>query len=70
MPKLRIRVFVCMSILFAAVALFPNVANVKSLKTERLNPLRSSIGTTGILTADGTDPVPRPIPQTPLGMAS
>ncbi len=48
--------------LFAVVALFPCIANVSCLSGGKSNVHSSPITSPAVLTADGTDPVPPPIP--------
>ena len=56
--------------LFAVVALFPCIANVSSLNGGKSNIHSSPITSPAVLTADGSDPQPNPVPLPWLGITS
>ena len=62
MSRSKMRGALCMLILLAAVALFPNVANIQLFVGGNLNSPSSRSEDSAILRADGGDPQPRPIP--------
>jgi hypothetical protein len=55
---------VCVVSLFAAVALFPTMADTESMKAGKLQSHSSQANSAAILMADGGDPQP-PIPIPP-----
>ena len=70
MSKAKIQVALCMLILFATVALFPNVANAGFFIGGKLNPPSSPIDGKSFLMADGSDPQPRPLPLPWVGLTA
>ena len=73
MSKAKIQVALCMLILLAAVAHFPNAANAGFFIGGNLNPPSSPVDSKPTLEADGSDPQPRPIPlppRPPAGLAA
>ena len=70
MSKLKVLFILCMVVLFAVVAVFPNLGNAGSFVGSKLNGAASYATPIEILTADGTDPQPPPMPLPPLGVAS
>ena len=60
MSKPRIQGALYTLVLFTAVAVFSSVVQVSSLNAEKNNLTASPVKGAGILTADGTDPYPRP----------
>lgn len=60
MSKPRIQGAFYTLVLFTAVAVFSNVANVGSRNAEKIHAGPSFNGSNAILTADGGDPYPRP----------
>jgi hypothetical protein len=70
MTKLRIQVALYMFVLSAAVAVFSGVVPVPFLNAGKHNlPAIQSNGTVTLM-ADGSDPVPGPVPLPWLGEAS
>lgn len=61
MSKLKVLFIFCIVILFAVVAVFPNLGNAGTFQGSQLNgaPSATSIQ---VLIADGGDPVPPPRP--------
>lgn len=49
-------------VLSAVLALFPTIANVSQIGAGKLNQDVSRAKSPTVLTADGTDPMPSPIP--------
>ena len=70
MSKLKVLFVLCMVVLFAVMAVFPNLGHAGSFHGSQLNGASSSATPIEILTADGTDPVPPPRPLPWLGVAS
>jgi hypothetical protein len=70
MSKLKVLFILCMVVLFAVVAVFPNLGNAGSFQGSKLNGASPSAIPIEILTADGGDPVPVPRPLPKLGIAS
>lgn len=70
MSKIKVLFILSMMVIFAAVAVFSNVVSVESLNAGKVNPLSFLGNSTTILTADGTDPVPKPMPLPRLKLAS
>ena len=62
MSKLKVLSILCMVILFAVVAVFPNLGNAGSFEGSKLNGASPSGTSIGVLIADGGDPVPPPMP--------
>jgi len=62
MSKLKVLSILCMVILFAVVAVFPNLGNAGSFEGSKLNGASPSATSIGVLIADGGDPVPPPMP--------
>jgi hypothetical protein len=70
MSRAKAIFIVCAVILFAVVAVFPNLGIAGSFQGSNLNGVSSSAMPVGILTADGGDPVPPPRPLPWLGVAA
>ena len=70
MSKLKVLFILCMVILFAVVAVFPNLGHAGSFQGSKLNGASPSATPIEILTADGPDPQPPPRPMPWLGVAS
>ena len=70
MSKAKVFFIFCLVILFAAVAVFPNLGNAGSFQSSRLSGASPSAIPIEILTADGGDPQPPPRPLPWLGLAS
>lgn len=62
MSKLRVWGTLVTLVLFAAVAVFPTVVQPLALKKGNSQTAPREYRNTGVLMADGTDPVPNPIP--------
>ena len=62
MSKPRVRGTLVMLVLFAAVAVFPNVVQAPGSKQPNCKAATCGFRTTGALLADGGDPPPNPIP--------
>jgi hypothetical protein len=62
MSKLRVPGTLVTLVLFAAVAVFPTVVQVLSSKKASRKPAAGEFRSTGVLVADGGDPVPGPSP--------
>jgi len=62
MSKLRVRGTLVTLVLFAAVAVFPTVVQALSSKKASRKAAASELRSTGVLVADGGDPVPGPSP--------
>jgi hypothetical protein len=62
MSKLRVGGTVVTLILFAAVAVFPNVVQALGSKQANRQGAVCKVRNAGVLIADGGDPVPPPIP--------
>jgi len=62
MSKLKVLFILCMVVLFAVVAVFPNLGHAGAFQGSKLNGASPSATPVEILTADGTDPVPSPMP--------
>jgi hypothetical protein len=60
MTKLRIQVALFMFVLSAAVAVFSNSGSSGTVTRSQANTRPSFTDKAVVLTADGTDPVPRP----------
>jgi hypothetical protein len=54
----------------AVVAVIPNLGHAGSFQDSQLNGAPASVTAVEILTADGTDPQPPPMPLPWLGVAS
>jgi hypothetical protein len=70
MSKVKAIFIVCIVILFAVVAVFPNLGNSRAFQGSKLNGASPSVSPVEILTADGGDPVPPPRPLPWVGVAS
>ncbi len=70
MSKLKVLFILCIVILFAVVAVFPNLGDAGSFQGSKLSGASPSATPIEILTADGGDPVPPPRPLPWLGIAS
>ncbi len=70
MSKLKVLFILCIVILFAVVAVFPNLGHAGSFQGCRLKGASPSATPIEILTADGTDPQPPPKPLPWLGVAA
>jgi hypothetical protein len=70
MSKLKVLFILCMVVMLAVVAVIPNLGHAGSFQDSRLNGASSSVTAVEILTADGTDPQPPPMPLPWLGVAS
>lgn len=64
MSRVKTTIAVCMVILFATVALFPNATGIENMKAGKLQLHSSYVNNAAILSADGGDPQP-PIPIPP-----
>ena len=62
MSKLRVGGTLVTLVLFAAVAVFPDVVEVPSPKDASRHAAAREFGSTAVLMADGTDPLPNPMP--------
>jgi hypothetical protein len=62
MSKLKALFILCIVVLFAVVAVFPNLGHTGSFQGSRLDTASLSATPIEILTADGTDPQPPPRP--------
>lgn len=62
MSKLKVLFILCMVVLFAVVAVFPNLGNSGSFQGSRLSGASPSATSIGVLIADGGDPQPPPMP--------
>ena len=62
MSKLSVRGTLVTLVLFAAVAVFPTVVQALSSKKASRNAAAGAFRATGVLVADGGDPVPGPSP--------
>ena len=62
MSKVKVQFILCMVVLFAVVAVFPNLGHAGAFQGSRLNVAPPSATPMEILTADGTDPQPHPKP--------
>lgn len=62
MSKLRVWGTLVTFVLFAAVAVFPTVVQELASKKASRNAVACEFRDTGVLVADGTDPVPGPSP--------
>ena len=60
MSNLRVRGTLVTLVLFAAVAVFPNVAQALKSKLADRKAAGGEIRNTDVLMADGTDPYPKP----------
>ena len=70
MSKLKVLFILCMVVMLAVVAVIPNLGQAGSFQDRQLNGASSSVTAVEILTADGTDPQPPPMPLPWLGVAS
>ena len=62
MSKLRVRGTLVTLVLFAAVAVFPNVVQALGSKKASRKAAAREFKDRGVLVADGGDPLPNPIP--------
>ena len=62
MSKLRVRGTLYMLVLFTAVAVFPTVVKGLTSKNDSRKAGAGEFRNTGVLIADGGDPVPDPLP--------
>ena len=62
MSKLRVRGTLVALVLFAAVAVFPSVVQARRSDQAGRKAAAREFRNTGVLTADGTDPLPGPSP--------
>ena len=62
MSKRRVQGTLVTVLLFAAVAVFPTIVQALSSKKANCKSAASEFGATGVLIADGGDPVPGPSP--------
>lgn len=60
MSKLRVWGTLVTSVLFAAVAVFPNIGQALSSNQASLKAVAHESGNTGVLVVDGGDPFPPP----------
>ena len=70
MSKLKVLFVLCTVVLFAVVAVFPNLGHAGFFQGGRLNGASPSATPIEILTADGTDPQPPPKPLPWLAVAA
>ena len=70
MSKLKVAFILCMVVLFAVVAVFPNLGHTGTFQGSQLNGASPSATPMEILTADGGDPVPPPRPLPLLAISS
>jgi hypothetical protein len=70
MSKLKVLFILCMVVMLAVVAVIPNLGQARSFQDSQMNGASSSVTAVEILTADGTDPQPPPMPLPWLGVAS
>jgi hypothetical protein len=70
MSKSKVLFIFCMVVLFAVLAVFPNLDHSGSLQGSHLNGASPSAIPVETLTADGTDPQPAPMPLPWLEVAS
>ncbi len=70
MSKVKVLSILCLVILLAAIAVFPNLGNAGSFEGSKLNGASPSATPIEILSADGGDPQPPPRPMPWLGVAS
>jgi len=70
MSKLKVLFILCTVVLFAVVAVFPNLGHAGSFQGSRLSGALPSATPIEILTADGGDPQPPPRPLPWLGVAA
>lgn len=69
MSKIKVLFILCMVVLFAAVAVFPNLGHAGSFQGSQLN-VASHATSIEVLIADGGDPVPPPRPLPWVGITS
>ena len=62
MSKLKVLFILCMVVLIAAIAVFPNLGHAGGFQGSQINGASPSTTPMEILTADGTDPQPPPMP--------
>ena len=62
MSKLKVLFILCMVVLFAAIAVFPNLGLAGAFQGSQLSGASPSATPMEILTADGGDPQPPPMP--------
>ena len=62
MSKLKVLFILCMAVLFAAIAVFPNLGHAGAFQGSQLSGASPSATPMEILTADGGDPQPPPMP--------
>jgi hypothetical protein len=62
MSKLKVPFIFCMMVLFAVVAVFPNLGYPGAFRGSHLNGASPSATAVEVLIADGGDPVPPPMP--------
>lgn len=62
MSKLKVRGTLVTLVLFATVAVFPTVVRALGSKQASCQPATCAFRDTSVLMADGTDPLPNPIP--------
>ena len=62
MSKLRVRGTLVTLVLFAGVAVFPNVVQALRSKQPNCKAPAHGVKSKGVLMADGSDPWPNPIP--------
>lgn len=60
MSKLRVRGTLVALVLFAAVAVFPNIVQAPGSRQSNCEAAACGVRSTGVLMADGTDPWPPP----------
>lgn len=70
MSKSKVSVVLSSVVLFAAVAVFSGVVHVSFMSSGKNNIPVTLHKASGILTADGTDPQPKPTPLPWLGVAA
>ena len=70
MSKLKVLFILYTVVLLAVVAVIPNLGHAGSFQDSQLNGAPASVTAVEILTADGTDPQPPPMPLPWLGVAS
>ena len=70
MSKLKVLFILCMVVLFAAIAVFPNLGHAGAFQGSQLSGASPSATSIQVLIADGGDPVPPPRPLSLLAISS